>query len=122
MRFTIVRVACWIACTLLCAPELGQAQEASSNRSDDKSARLSEPCTQSRTAATAADAELVELNSADAEDLERLPGIGPSRARAILELRARMKRFTRVEDLMRVRGIGRATFRKLRPLIRLDAS
>lgn len=63
---------------------------------------------------------VVNLNDASVEQLERLPGIGPSRARAILELRARLKRFTRLEDLLRVRGIGRATFRKLRPLLTLD--
>ena len=65
-------------------------------------------------------AGVVNLNDASAEQLERLPGIGPSRARAILELRARLKRFARVEDLLRVKGIGRATFRKLRPLLTLD--
>jgi comEA protein len=63
---------------------------------------------------------VVNLNTATAEELDRLPGIGPTRARAILELRARLGRFRRIEDLMRVKGIGRATFRKLRPLITLE--
>jgi competence protein ComEA len=63
---------------------------------------------------------VVNLNTASSEELERLPGIGPSRARAILELRTRLKRFARVEDLMRVKGIGRSTFRRLRPLLTLD--
>jgi competence ComEA-like helix-hairpin-helix protein len=70
-------------------------------------------------AVAAQHAGVVNLNDANAEQLERLPGIGPSRARAILDLRARLKRFTRVEELLRVKGIGRATFRKLRPLITL---
>jgi competence protein ComEA len=63
---------------------------------------------------------VVNLNTASSEELERLPGIGPSRARAILELRARRKSFARIEDLMRVKGNGRATFRRLRPLVALD--
>ncbi|HKU44905.1 MAG TPA: ComEA family DNA-binding protein [Polyangiales bacterium] len=63
---------------------------------------------------------VVNLNSASAEELERLPGVGPSRARAILELRQRLAGFKRIEDLLRVKGIGRATFRKLRPLLTLD--
>jgi len=63
---------------------------------------------------------VVNLNSASTEELLRLPGIGPARAAAILELRARLKRFSRVEELLRVKGIGRATFRKLRPLLSLD--
>ncbi|MET0390453.1 MAG: helix-hairpin-helix domain-containing protein [Polyangiales bacterium] len=63
---------------------------------------------------------VVNINSASAEELERLPGIGPTRARAILALRARLTRFTRLEELLRVKGIGRATFRKLRPYLALD--
>ena len=70
--------------------------------------------------AGAQQAGVVNLNDASAEQLERLPGIGPSRARAILELRERLKRFTRIEELLRVKGIGRATFRKLRPLLTLE--
>jgi len=67
-----------------------------------------------------ASAEVVNLNSASAEELERLPGIGPTRARAILSLRAKLVRFSRLEELMRVKGIGRATFRKLRPWLALS--
>ena len=55
------------------------------------------------------------------EELRRLPGVGPKRAEAIVALRQRMGRFQRVEDLLRVKGIGRATLRKWRPLLRLDA-
>jgi competence protein ComEA len=62
----------------------------------------------------------VNLNTASAEELERLPGIGPSRARAILALRAQLTRFKRLEELLRVKGIGRATFRRLRPLVTLQ--
>jgi competence protein ComEA len=65
---------------------------------------------------------LVNLNTAGAAELEQLPGIGPSRAQAILALRTQIKRFDKVEDLMRVKGIGRATFRKLRPMLTLDGS
>jgi competence protein ComEA len=68
-------------------------------------------------AAGTATSAAVDLNRATAEELERLPSIGPCRARAILELRARLGRFQRVEQLLQVKGIGRATFRKLRPLV-----
>lgn len=73
----------------------------------------------SRTRATAEDP--VFLNYASAEELRRLPGAGHKRANAIVALRERIGRFQRVEDLLRVKGIGRATIRKWRPLIRLDA-
>ena len=68
----------------------------------------------------AAESGVVNLNTASSEELERLPGIGPSRAKAILELRARMKRFARIEDLLRVKGIGRATFRRLRQHVTVE--
>ncbi|MDF2693710.1 MAG: competence protein ComEA helix-hairpin-helix repeat protein [Labilithrix sp.] len=63
----------------------------------------------------------VYVNVASAEELRRLPGVGPKRADAIVALRQRMGRFQRVEDLLRVKGVGRATLRKWRPLLRLDA-
>jgi competence protein ComEA len=65
---------------------------------------------------------VVNLNTANQDELERLPNIGPARARAIVALRTRLARFTHVEQLLRVKGIGRATFRKLRPLIALDGA
>jgi competence protein ComEA len=63
----------------------------------------------------------VFLNAAAADDLRRLPGIGQKRADAILALRARLGRFHAIEDLLKVKGIGRATLKRLRPLVRLDA-
>lgn len=62
----------------------------------------------------------VYLNDATVDDLRRLPGIGPKRALAVLALRQRLGRFRQIEDLLRVRGIGRSTLRRLRPLVRLD--
>ena len=62
----------------------------------------------------------VFLNEATVTDLRRLPGIGEKRAQAILELRAKLGRFKQIEELLRVRGIGRATLKKLRPLVRVE--
>ena len=59
---------------------------------------------------------VVNIQTASAEELMRLPGIGPSKAEAIIQFRDRTP-FRRVEDILRVRGIGRATFRRLRPMI-----
>jgi len=63
---------------------------------------------------------VVNLNTATAAELERLPRIGPARSQAILALRAKVTRFSKVEQLLRVKGIGRATFRKLRPMLALE--
>jgi len=62
----------------------------------------------------------VILNTATEADLKRLSGIGPKRAEAILALRARLGRFHAVEDLLKVKGIGRATLKRLRPMLRVD--
>ena len=60
------------------------------------------------------------LNLASEQDLEGLPSIGPKRAQAIVALRAELGRFRKLEDLLRVRGIGRRLLERLRPLVVLD--
>jgi competence protein ComEA len=62
----------------------------------------------------------VYLNQATLSDLHRLPGVGPKRAEAILSLRNRLGHFRQIEDLLKVKGIGRSSLKKLRPLVRLD--
>jgi competence protein ComEA len=62
----------------------------------------------------------VVLNRATEEDLRHLPGIGATRARAVLALRAKLGRFSRVEELLRVKGIGRRSLARLRPKVLLD--
>ena len=59
---------------------------------------------------------VVNLNEASPEELARLPGIGPAKARAIVEHRTAHP-FHRVDELTRVKGIGKKTFAKLRPYI-----
>lgn len=70
-------------------------------------------------AQTADGARLVNIQTASPEQLQLLPGVGPSKAQAIVAQRER-RAFRRVEDILRVRGIGRATFRRLRPMITVD--
>lgn len=62
---------------------------------------------------------VVNINTATAEELVRIPGIGPARAAAIVQLRERAHRFNHAEDLLRVRGIGRVGFRRMRPYLAL---
>ena len=58
---------------------------------------------------------LVNLNTADAESLMELPGVGEQTARAIIESREELGPFTSVDDLMRVSGIGEKKLEKIRP-------
>lgn len=56
----------------------------------------------------------VDINTADAAQLESLPGIGPATATAVVEHRTRTGAFRSVEDLLEVRGIGPAKLEQLR--------
>jgi competence ComEA-like helix-hairpin-helix protein len=59
----------------------------------------------------------IELNSATVEQLEELPGVGPSTANAIVKFREKSGPFKRPEDLLAIHGISKAKFEKLRPYI-----
>jgi competence protein ComEA len=59
----------------------------------------------------------VDLNTATLESLDGLPGIGPVLAQRILDWRAAHSRFSSVDELGEVSGIGEATLSDLRPLV-----
>lgn len=59
----------------------------------------------------------VNINRASESDLDALPGVGPSTARAIVEDREANGPFSSIEDLMRVSGIGKKKFEKLKSSI-----
>lgn len=58
---------------------------------------------------------VVNINTATAEQLESLNGIGPAKAEAIVEYRKKNGNFKTVDDLNNVPGIGDKTMAKLRP-------
>ena len=62
---------------------------------------------------------MINLNEASEDQLVLLPGVGPSRATAIVNYR-RQHPFKHVEDLQRIKGIGKKTFARLRPLLVLS--
>jgi len=56
----------------------------------------------------------VNVNTASADELATLPGIGPSYAKRIVDYREKNGPFKRVEDLLNVQGIGEKTLEKIR--------
>lgn len=60
---------------------------------------------------------LVNINTAEAEELMTLPGIGEVRAYAIIEYRQSSGKFEKIEDIMNVKGIKTGVFSKINGLI-----
>ena len=62
----------------------------------------------------------VDLNRADDWLLEALPGIGPSKAQAIISYRNQHGPFRRIEDLLQISGISKSTFSNIKNLITVE--
>lgn len=73
----------------------------------------------SQAAENSPEAGVVNVNTATEAQLQMLPGIGPSKARAIVEYRTK-NQFVRVDDLAQVKGIGPKLLGKLRPHVTTD--
>ncbi len=56
----------------------------------------------------------LNLNSATEEQLKNIPGIGPSKAKDILNYREKNNGFNSINDLMKIKGFGKKTFEKLK--------
>ena len=69
---------------------------------------------------THASAGVVNLNTATAEELSKLPGIGETIAQKIVEFRAVNGAFRRSEHLMLIDGISEKRFREIKPYISVE--
>jgi len=88
---------------VLCAAQAAQAYD--SSKEDAQPRQASEG--------------VVNVNTATASQLALLPGVGATRAEAIIHARER-RPFRAVNELVRVRGIGRATLQRLRPYVTIS--
>ena len=93
------------------APEK-QIETASSSRNLDQAGSLSSNAKTSSDASTS----LINVNVAGTTDLELLPGVGPVIAQRIIDNRP----YAAVEDLLKVRGIGKTSIEILRPLVTVE--
>ncbi len=89
--------------------------EIAGNQAGEVGTAVSE--TQQEPAVTTADGETVDINTADADQLMTLPGIGAVKAEAIINYRNENGSFAEPEDLMLVPGIKEGTFNKIKERI-----
>jgi competence protein ComEA len=71
-------------------------------------------------AANSAVSQLININLASVVELEQLPGVGPATAKAIVAYREKNGAFLKVEDLLKVRGIGPAKLSEILPRARVN--
>ncbi len=64
---------------------------------------------------------VLDVNRATEQDLERLPGIGPVLARRIVQYREEQGTFHDIEQLRRVKGIGKKTFERIRAFVNVGS-
>jgi competence protein ComEA len=62
-------------------------------------------------------AEKVNLNSASEKELCKVKGIGPATAKKIIDFRTENGSFSKIEDIMKVKGIGKGKFGKIKDMI-----
>lgn len=64
-----------------------------------------------------ASAKKIDINSASMKELQTLPQIGAAVAQRIVDYREKHGKFSKIEEIMKVKGIGEKTFLKIKPLI-----
>jgi len=62
---------------------------------------------------------VVNINTATVSELAMLPGVGPSKAEAIVKYRA-ANPFKQVDQIMRVKGIGKKSFQSMKPYLTVE--
>ena len=86
------------------------------------SAQTKAPVAKATAGTTAAAAAPGNLNTATADQLATIPGVGAKMAERIIDYRQKNGGFKKIEDLMNVSGVGEKSFLKMKPLITVTAA
>jgi competence protein ComEA len=106
-------------------PETTTTEPSTTSKSSSKSTTATESSgskTVSPTGSSSgklAPGQTVNINTATAEQLDALPGIGPTKAQAIIDYRNEHGRFSSIEDIQNVKGIKEGEFSKIKDSIRV---
>lgn len=100
------------------AAEMENADNATQTAAESAAAATpAENTAESVAPAAAENTEKININTADAETLMKLPGIGEKMSERIIETRNRMGGYKAIEDILNVEGIGEKKFQKIKELI-----
>ncbi|MCW9717660.1 ComEA family DNA-binding protein [Avibacterium sp. 21-599] len=103
---------------LLSTALLGSFSVAAQSQQNDKASPQLESAVEVAKASSSFIGEKLNINTATASDIQRaLVGIGAKKAEAIVEYREKHGKFTAIEQLLEVQGIGKATLKKNRERI-----
>lgn len=101
--------------TKVYVPKIGESSSADTSSPSSGSAVSGGSANSSASSTTSTGASgLVNINTAGLEELDTLPGVGPSTAQAIIDDRTQNGSFSSIEDLMRVSGIGEKKFANMK--------
>jgi competence protein ComEA len=95
-------------------PQIGEAPPAPASTASSSRA------SGARTPTASAPIGKINVNTATLDELDKLPGIGPSIAQRIIDYRTQNGEFKKIDDLKKVRGIGDALFDQIKDLVTLQ--
>ncbi len=102
--------------------QVNLAEILSDGQKIDIPGRSNPPAAGSENQAAGATTQLININLATLEQLDGLPGIGPTYAQEIIDYRNKNGSFSRIEDIMNVPGIGEGKFEAIKGLITVGTS